>query len=168
MGISKVLFNECAVMDISDSTVTADSLLEGKKAYNADGEPIVGTMKQTIEEIVQGGKGFYGSLIATTNTSVTSSKKVVVTFPEPLKVSGKRCYIAMATAGMNNNGSSSISYELRGVSPSTSFSGTALQLAEISSIASTSTTSMGIEISTLTNGTARNLTIYWAAFDCSS
>lgn len=46
MAISKVLFNECVVMDITDSTVTADSLLEGKKAYDKDGEPVIGTMKQ--------------------------------------------------------------------------------------------------------------------------
>ncbi len=46
MPINKVTFGDNTLIDISDSTVTADSLLEGKKAYGADGSAIVGIMTQ--------------------------------------------------------------------------------------------------------------------------
>lgn len=37
------------LIDISDSTVTADTLADGMKAYGADGEPIIGTMSPGID-----------------------------------------------------------------------------------------------------------------------
>lgn len=46
MGVNRVDTASGEVfMDISDSTVTPENLAEGKKAYNAQGEPIVGTAK---------------------------------------------------------------------------------------------------------------------------
>lgn len=45
MGVNKVVFGAVAIMDISDSTVTEDTLAEGAIAYGADGERITGTMK---------------------------------------------------------------------------------------------------------------------------
>lgn len=46
MPVNKVEFANETLIDISDSTVTAESLLEGTKAYGADGSPIIGTMKE--------------------------------------------------------------------------------------------------------------------------
>ena len=43
MGVNKVVFGAVAIMDISDSTVTEDTLGKGITAYRADGEKIVGT-----------------------------------------------------------------------------------------------------------------------------
>ena len=45
MGVNKVVFGAVAIMDISDSTVTAETLAEGETAYRADGEKITGTAK---------------------------------------------------------------------------------------------------------------------------
>lgn len=45
MGVNKVVFGAVSIMDISDSTVTADTLAKGKTAYGADGEKITGTME---------------------------------------------------------------------------------------------------------------------------
>lgn len=44
MTINKVVYDGTTLMDISDSTVTADTLLAGQVAYDKDGERIVGTM----------------------------------------------------------------------------------------------------------------------------
>lgn len=49
MGVNKVVFGAVSIMDISDSTVTPDSVEEGKVAYSADGERIVGTMTPGID-----------------------------------------------------------------------------------------------------------------------
>lgn len=47
MSVNKVqLANGETIIDISDSTVTPETLAEGVIAYNAAGERIVGTMKQ--------------------------------------------------------------------------------------------------------------------------
>ena len=43
MGVSKVEYGDQVVMDITDSTVTPEGLVEGVVAYNAAGERIVGT-----------------------------------------------------------------------------------------------------------------------------
>lgn len=43
MGVNKVVFGAVSIMDISDSTVTKDTLIEGSTAYGADGEKLVGT-----------------------------------------------------------------------------------------------------------------------------
>ena len=43
MGVNKVVFGAVAIMDISDSTVTEDTLGKGITAYRADGEKIIGT-----------------------------------------------------------------------------------------------------------------------------
>ena len=44
MAINKVVYGATTLIDITDSTVTADGLAEGMVAYNAKGERIVGTM----------------------------------------------------------------------------------------------------------------------------
>lgn len=45
MAIGKVDYYGETLMDITDSTVTPDSLGEGKIAYNAKGERIVGEVE---------------------------------------------------------------------------------------------------------------------------
>lgn len=45
MGVNKVVFGAVSIMDISDSTVTAETLAKDVIAYGADGERIVGTME---------------------------------------------------------------------------------------------------------------------------
>lgn len=49
MGINKVVYNGKTLMDISDSTVTSDTLDEGLIAYSSDGERVVGT-KMNLED----------------------------------------------------------------------------------------------------------------------
>lgn len=49
MAVNKVVFGAVSIMDISDSTVTPETLAEGKTAYQADGEKITGTMKSNID-----------------------------------------------------------------------------------------------------------------------
>ena len=45
MAVNKVVFGAVSVIDISDSTVTADTLAKGATAYDKSGEKIVGTME---------------------------------------------------------------------------------------------------------------------------
>lgn len=41
-SVSKVVFGNTTVMDITDSTVDSDTLLTGTKAYGANGDPVIG------------------------------------------------------------------------------------------------------------------------------
>ena len=43
MGVNKVVFGAVAIMDISDSTVTPETLSKGVTAYDKTGEKITGT-----------------------------------------------------------------------------------------------------------------------------
>ena len=45
MAVNKVVYEKRVLIDISDSTVTPETLAEGVIAYNAKGERIVGTHK---------------------------------------------------------------------------------------------------------------------------
>lgn len=45
MGVNKVVYGTTVLIDITDSTVTPETLAEGVVAYNAKGERIVGTHK---------------------------------------------------------------------------------------------------------------------------
>lgn len=49
MGVNKVVFGAVSIMDISDSTVTADTLAKGKTAYDKAGNKITGTFEQKTE-----------------------------------------------------------------------------------------------------------------------
>lgn len=44
-GVNKVVFGNQVAIDISDSTVSPSTLLEGIKAYGANGDPVTGTLK---------------------------------------------------------------------------------------------------------------------------
>ena len=55
MAVNKVIYGGQTLIDITDSTVTAENLPEGVVAYSASGERIVGTMvvyKRKIGEFV--------------------------------------------------------------------------------------------------------------------
>lgn len=49
MSINKVIYNKKTLIDISDSTVTADNIEEGLIAYSGDGKRVVGT-KMNLED----------------------------------------------------------------------------------------------------------------------
>lgn len=51
MNVNKVVFNNQTLIDLTDDTVTPETLAEGYTAHNAAGNPIVGTMK-VIEPLV--------------------------------------------------------------------------------------------------------------------
>lgn len=44
MAVNKVVFGDQTIMDISDSTVNANNLLSGVKAYGANGEAVTGAV----------------------------------------------------------------------------------------------------------------------------
>lgn len=44
MAHNKVVFGDETLMDVSQDTVTPETLAEGVTAHNKDGDPIVGTM----------------------------------------------------------------------------------------------------------------------------
>lgn len=66
MAVNKVVFGAVAIMDISDSTVTKETLAEGATAYDKSGEKITGTMKQSADPKLQ----------AKTATPTTSAQTV--------------------------------------------------------------------------------------------
>ena len=66
MAVNKVVFGAVAIMDISDSTVTEDTLAKGVTAYDKSGEKITGTMEQAADPTLQ----------AKTVTPTTSSQTV--------------------------------------------------------------------------------------------
>lgn len=49
MGVNKVVFGAVAIMDISDSTVTPETLGNGVIAYDKTGERITGKLKKETE-----------------------------------------------------------------------------------------------------------------------
>lgn len=53
MAVNKVVFGAVSIMDISDSTVTADKLAKGVTAYDKTGEKITGTMEASSAPILQ-------------------------------------------------------------------------------------------------------------------
>lgn len=53
MAVNKVVFGAVSIMDISDSTVTADKLAKGVTAYDKAGEKITGTMEAASAPILQ-------------------------------------------------------------------------------------------------------------------
>ena len=53
MAVNKVVFGAVSIMDISDSTVTADKLAKGVTAYDKAGEKITGTMEASSAPILQ-------------------------------------------------------------------------------------------------------------------
>lgn len=53
MAVNKVVFGAVSIMDISDSTVTADKLAKGVTAYDKTGEKITGIMEASSAPILQ-------------------------------------------------------------------------------------------------------------------
>lgn len=70
MGINKVVFKDKVIIDISDSTVTPETLAKNKIAYGANGEKIVGTLEsqtstgnlddELLACLLSGSSGGYG------------------------------------------------------------------------------------------------------------
>ena len=50
MAINKVIYNKRVLIDLTDSTVTPETLAEGVVAYNTKGERIVGTLKISVTD----------------------------------------------------------------------------------------------------------------------
>lgn len=82
MPVNKVVFGDETLIDISDSTVTADSLLKDAVAYSADGTKILGTLEQSgggLYYINVDRFELYGANQINPTTSLTYSH----TFPVP-------------------------------------------------------------------------------------
>lgn len=62
MAVSKVIFGTTVLMDISDSTVTPETLAEGVIAYNASGVRIVGTHKCSTDTTSKLGTAKLGTM----------------------------------------------------------------------------------------------------------
>ena len=80
MGVNKVdTTSGEVIMDISDSTVTPETLAEGEKAYNAHGERISGTMPRggSTEEVMW--------IEATIDLATMSASYINHTFQEVLE-----------------------------------------------------------------------------------
>lgn len=51
MGVNKVVYGTDTLIDLTEDTVTEDTLLEGITAHNAAGDPIVGRVSLDPEEV---------------------------------------------------------------------------------------------------------------------
>lgn len=52
MAVNKVIYNEETLIDLTEDTVSASSLLSGVSAHSASGEAIVGTLIPVQEEAI--------------------------------------------------------------------------------------------------------------------
>ena len=94
MGVSKVIYGNRTVMDITDSTVTANNLLSGAKAYGADGEPVTGAV------VVGAQKVFYG---ACTTSGSSRTKTATISSDQGFALStGVVIYIRFTNANTYN------------------------------------------------------------------
>lgn len=48
MAVNKVIYNGNVLIDLSDSTVASEKVIDGVVTYDAKGNRIVGTMKQVV------------------------------------------------------------------------------------------------------------------------
>lgn len=53
MAVNKVVFGAVSIIDITDSTVTKETLAKGATAYDKSGEKITGTMEQASDPVLQ-------------------------------------------------------------------------------------------------------------------
>ena len=67
MAVNKVIYDNVPIMDITDSTVTADTLAKGSTAYNKSGEKITGTMELILSATDDG----QGNVTLVTNGDIT-------------------------------------------------------------------------------------------------
>ena len=99
MAVNRVdLADGTVVIDISDSTVAPESLLEGVKVYNAAGEPIVGTMQQSSGPAITLPEGYNMEMGLYTPTSdISSAVEVDLQNTYRWNDTGKEssCYLAL-------------------------------------------------------------------------
>lgn len=94
MPVNKVVFGAVAIMDISDSTVTPETLAEGATAYDKTGAKIEGTMKSgedlSAELIAQ------DEIISELESAITNKAAGTVESPniQPLSVTSNGTYTA--------------------------------------------------------------------------
>lgn len=62
MAVNKVVYGTTVLIDITDSTVTPETLAEGVVAYNAKGERIVGTHKCSTDTSAKLGTAKLGTM----------------------------------------------------------------------------------------------------------
>ena len=62
MAVNKVVYGGKPVIDISDSTVSPETLLQGVIAYNAKGERIIGTYKSSFATTAKLGVAILGTM----------------------------------------------------------------------------------------------------------
>lgn len=78
MAVNKVVFGAISVIDISDSTVTADRLAKGETAYDKSGEKIIGTMESSgggeAASLKIGGSPEFGKIIIYSGGTKTMKK----------------------------------------------------------------------------------------------
>lgn len=64
MAVNKVVFGNTTIMDITDSTATANNMLAGTKAYGANGEPVIGTISGMTQQEASAGTSTDPKLIS--------------------------------------------------------------------------------------------------------
>lgn len=62
------------VPDLSETTATADDVLEGKEFFDASGEKVVGTYKDIMQQRVEGGSGLYYAFIRYSQPTINVSQ----------------------------------------------------------------------------------------------
>lgn len=85
MAVNKVIYGNNVIVDLTDSTVSPDTLLEGETAYDASGSKIVGTAVVLKSSITVTGVLADGNVTATTPKGAVKQfeyKQVQITNPE--------------------------------------------------------------------------------------
>ena len=88
MGVAKVNYNDETLIDLTADTVTADTLLAGETAHDAEGNPVVGLytpptvqLSKTVEitengsHTIQPDEGYTGIGLVTANVNVPATPK---------------------------------------------------------------------------------------------
>ena len=90
MGVSKVVYGNDTVIDLTGDTITADRLCAGCTAHGADGEAIMGTLKTaTLEPYIEElNCGWVGP-----GTGVWTPENPTLTYADIYEVKGEHSYL---------------------------------------------------------------------------